>query len=262
MKKTLYILIAMLLMTSAASMAQKKDDANIEKSNTQMCMNTLNSWTKALNSRNLTQLEGLYSDIVLYYKSHLFKEQVLKSHNRLFKIYKYYEQRCENVKVEFINGCQAKLTFDKYVKTEKEGPEKRYQAYMLFAIGEESALILAESDATTDANKDKKVKLLTNVDNSTQLDAIFCDANVGKTLRASYWDLVEMGNKKDGPLAKMILSNGFPRGGVDGIIIKDYGGKKGTYACGGYAAGGECYWYVIFLYDSVSKTFSCVGSDE
>ena len=114
----------------------------------------------------------------------------------------------------------------------------------------------------TDANKDKKVKLLTDVDNSTQLDAIFCDANVGKTLRASYWDLVEMGNKKDGPLAKMILSNGFPRGGVDGIIIKDYGGKKGTYACGGYAAGGECYWYVIFLYDSVSKTFSCVGSDE
>ena len=66
MKKTLYILIAMLLMTSAASMAQKKDDANIEKSNTQMCMNTLNSWTKALNSRNLAQLEGLYSDIVLY----------------------------------------------------------------------------------------------------------------------------------------------------------------------------------------------------
>ncbi|MBP5326982.1 MAG: hypothetical protein J6Y98_03615 [Bacteroidales bacterium] len=262
MKRKFYILIAMLLMTSAATVAQNKDIADIDKHNTQVCMNTLSSWSEAMNKRDEAKLNELYSDIVLYYKAHYNKEQVARSRNRLFKINKFYEQRCENVKVEYINSCQAKLTFDKYVKTAKEGDEKKYQAYLQFIINDDTAFIVAESDVTTDARMEKKAKLLTGVDNNTKLDAIFCDANIGKTLRARYWDLVDMGNKKDGPLAKMILSSGLPRGGIDGIIIKDYGGKKGTYACGGYVSAGECFWYVIFLYDPATKTFSCIGSDE
>ena len=39
------------------------------------------------------------------------------------------------------------------------------------------------------------------VNNNTPLGAIFNDANVGKKLSAAYWDLVEYGDKEDGPLA-------------------------------------------------------------
>lgn len=58
------------------------------------------------------------------------------------------------------------------------------------------------------------------VNNNTPLGAIFNDANVGKKLSAAYWDLVEYGDKEDGPLADLIMTCGFPRGFIAGTIKK------------------------------------------
>lgn len=99
------------------------------------------------------------------------------------------------------------------------------------------------------------------VNNNTPLGAIFNDANVGKKLSAAYWDLVEYGDKEDGPLADLIMTCGFPRGFIAGTIKKNYNGQKGTYYCGGYAAGGECQWPVIFVYKPATKQMWCIGAE-
>ena len=67
-----------------------------------------------------------------------------------------------------------------------------------------SAVIIGESDVVTDKNLEKRRPALLEVDNTTPLNAIFCDANVNKRLDADYWDLVDMGAKEDGPLASFL----------------------------------------------------------
>lgn len=72
---------------------------------------------------------------------------------------------------------------------------------------------------------------------------------VNKQLDASYWDLVDMGAKEDGPLANFLLLSDLPRSRINGIIKKDFKGQKGTYYCGGFVSGGECGWPVIYIYN-------------
>lgn len=66
------------------------------------------------------------------------------------------------------------------------------------------------------------------VDNTTPLNVIFCEANVNKRLDASYWDLVEMGAKKDGPLASFLLISDLPRSSINGIKFQQIVDESST----------------------------------
>ena len=253
MKKSVFLLLATLFLPYSLGLAQKKGDADPIQAFKEGCMRTLKTWNDAINSRDEGKLSSTYCKIVRYYQSYLTIEEVDDSHAKFFKKNDYYHQYYDNVKVIFINECQAQLSFDKHVQMEKDKPYKTYHAYMHFLTDYQGgAEIIGESDQTTDTNLEKKHKIL-EVDNDMTLNDIFCEENVGKKIEASYWDLVENGEKEDGPLANLILISGFPRSYIDGFIVKDYNGKKGTYACGGYAVGSECQAPIIFTYNPTTK---------
>ena len=229
-----------------------------------MCLNTLKMWNNAINNRNEAQLAGVYSGVVKYYQTCLTNNQVRESHTRFFKKNAYFHQYYDNVTFDFINGCQAQVRFDKHVQTVKDGPYTTYVSYLHMVLNNEGdgALIIGESDVTTDENLKKRQVETVKVDNATPLDKIFCDANVNKRLEAFYWDLVEMGKKENGPLASFLMISDLARSGVDGIIKKDFKGQKGTYYCGGFVSGGECGWPVIYIYNPSTHEMRCIGSDE
>lgn len=267
MKKTLITLFLLFLTPTVICFGQENEYFDALAAMETASRNTLQAWTDALNTRNEKELKELYGQVVNYYQSFYTNEQVKNSHARFFKKNAYYHQYCDNVEIVFCNGCQTQLTFDKHVQTKIDGPYTTYKSYLHF-IGSMDlddtfkTVIIGESDATTDANLAKRVHKTLEVDNDTPLDAIFCNANVDKELDASYWDLVEMGAKEDGPLANLILTCGFPRGSINGLIKKDFNGQKGTFYCGGWAAGGECQWPVIFVYNPTTHKTWCIGGEE
>ena len=215
MKKSVFLLLATLFLPYSLGLAQKKGDADPIQAFKEGCMRTLKTWNDAINSRDEGKLSSTYCKIVRYYQSYLTIEEVDDSHAKFFKKNDYYHQYYDNVKVNFINECQAQLSFDKHVQMEKDKPYKTYHAYMHFLTDYQGrAEIIGESDQTTDTNLEKKHK---------------------------------------GPLANLILISGFPRSYIDGFIVKDYNGKKGTYACGGYAVGSECQAPIIFTYNPTTK---------
>ena len=229
-----------------------------------MCLNTLKTWNNAINNRNEAQLAGVYSGVVKYYQTCLTNNQVRESHTRFFKKNTYFYQYYDNITFDFINGCQAQVRFDKHVQTVKDGPFTTYVSYLHMVLNgdDDGALIIGESDTTTDKNLEKRKPATIKVDNTTPLNAIFCETNVNKHLDASYWDLVDMGAKEDGPLASFLLISDLPRSRINGIIKKDFKGQKGTYYCGGFVSGGECGWPVIYIYNPSTHEMRCIGSDE
>lgn len=256
------ILLLALLAPMALCNAQENEDFDAEATLQKACENTLRAWNKALNNRDRNTLDTLYSAVVIYYQSFYTNEQVSDSHTRFFKKNAYYHQYYDNVEVGYINGCQAMLIFDKHVKTDPNADYKTYRAYLHFVGWMDLAYITEEGDTTTDEYYAKRQQAPLNVDNNTKLEEVFCDKNVDKSLYASYWDLVEMGEKPDGPLADLIMTTGFPRSYIDGTIKKGFGGQKGTYYVGGHAVGGECRSPVIFVYNPTTKQMYCVGSGE
>ena len=242
--------------------AQENEDYDPIPDVLEACQKTLKTWNDALNTHDEDMLSSTYFTIVDFYQSYYTKDKVDKSHSQFFKKNPNFHQYYDNVEVVFCNGCQAQFTFDKHVQTTKDGPYTTYTAYLHFLYQfEDGAFIIGESDATTDANLMKRQKTF-KVSNDMSLDEIFCEANVGKTISASYWDLVEMGDKEDGPLATLILTSGFPRSFISGVITKDYDGQKGTYSCGGYAVGGECQAPVIYTYNAKTKEMHCISGEE
>lgn len=229
-----------------------------------ICLNTLDQWNKAINNRNEIQLASLYSGVVKYYQTCLTNNQVRDSHAAFFNKHAYFYQYYDNVTFDFINGCQAQVRFDKHVQTVKDGPYTTYISYLHMDLygGIFSAVIIGESDVVTDKNLEKRRPALLEVDNTTPLNAIFCEANVNKRLDADYWDLVDMGAKEDGPLANFLLLSDLPRSRINGIIKKDFKGQKGTYYCGGFVSGGECGWPVIYIYNPSTHEMRCIGGDE
>jgi len=262
MKRYLLLLLAALFMPICFSLAQENEDYDPIDEVLTASQNTLKAWTDALNNRDEEKLASLYASIVKYYQSYYTNEEVRNSHSRFFKKSPYFHQYCDEIEMDFANGCQARISFKKHVQTKENGPYQTYTAYLHFISDGETASIIGESDATTDANLAKKKSEDLEVDNDTPLDAVFCEANVGKSLFCSYWDLVENGEKEDGPLANFILISGFARSYIEGVIKKDYKGQKGTYSCGGYAAGGECQWPVIFTYNPATQEMHCIGAEE
>lgn len=263
MKKALFLILAACFTPLSFIQAQDGDyyDGS-EETILQACESTLKTWNDAINARDEEQLSSTYWGIVKYYQSYYTIEQVNDSHARFFKKNAYYHQYCDNLELQFYNNCQALLTFDKHVQTAKGQPYKTYSAYIHFLYDyQEGAIIISESDVTTDTNLEKRYTLL-EVDNDTPLDAIFCEANVGKKIAVDYWELVELGEKEDGPLANLILTSGFARSYIDGTITKDYNGQKGTYSCGGFAVGGECQAPVIFTYNPATGEMHCIGGAE
>lgn len=228
-----------------------------------MCLNTLKTWNDALNERDEDVLADVYYGVVKYYQSYLTKKQVRESHSRFFRKNACYHQYYDNVTFDFINGCQAQVRFDKHVQTVQGGPYTTYVAYLHMALDNyDNTVIIGESDVTTDKNLEKRKPEAVKVDNATPLDEIFCDANVNKRLQAFYWDLVEGGEKKNGPLAGLLLMSELMRSEVDGIIKKDFEGQKGTYYCGGFASGGECGYPVIYIYNPSTHEMGCIGGDD
>lgn len=262
MKKAFFVFLAWVIPVSLCFAQENEYYEPTSEDVIKACQKTLDTWNDALNSRNEELLSSTYWGIVNYYQSYYTIEQVDNSHARFFKKNAYYHQYYDNLDVVFDNGCQAMLVFDKHVQTAKDGPYTTYNAYLHFVYQfEDGAFIIAESDMTTDANLEKRQKSL-EVDNDTPLDEIFCKDNVGKKIFASYWDLVELGEKEDGPLATLILTSGFPRSYISGVITKDYNGQKGTFSCGGYAVGGECQAPVIFTYNPTTREMHCIGGGE
>lgn len=259
MKKILIILA--LILPLAICNAQENEDFDPAVELQEACKSTLKAWNDALNDRDEDALDAQYASVVIYYQTYYMRNQVRNSHSRFFKKNAFYHQYYDNVEVLFVNGCQAMLSFDKHVKTVPDGDYKTYHAYLRFISDAEGALITEEGDTTTDENLAKKPQKTLEVDNATSLDAIFHEDNVGKKLNISYWDLVEMGEKDDGPLANMIASSGFLRSFIDGTIKKSFDNEKGTYYCGGHAVGGECDWPVIFVYNPSTKEMRCVGAE-
>lgn len=237
-------------------------DSQYMELNESACLNTLKAWNDAANQRNEAQLAELYGGVVEYYQSCLTNQQVRDSHTRFFKKYAYFYQYYDNVTFDFINGCQAQVRFDKHVQTVKSGAFTTYVSYLHMVLdGDDNVVIIGESDVTTDTNLGKRKIEMVKVDNSTSLDVIFCDANVNKRLSAFYWDLTEMGEKEEGPLATMLLTTDLARSSVNGIIGKGFKGQKDVYYCGGFASSGECGWPVIYTYNPKTKEKRCFFGD-
>lgn len=261
MKPYTFLLFAVLILPVSHGSAQGYEYQELTEA---MCLNTLKTWNNAINNRNEAQLAGVYSGVVNYYQTCLTNNQVRESHTRFFKKNTYFYQYYDNITFDFINGCQAQVRFDKHVQTVKDGPYTTYVSYLHMVLNgdDDGALIIGESDTTTDKNLEKRKPATVKVDNTTPLKAIFCEANVNKRLDASYWDLVDLGAKENGPLASFLLISDLPRSRINGIIKKDFKGQKGTYYCGGFVSGGECGWPVIYIYNPSTHEMRCIGSDE
>lgn len=261
MKTRKLIILAALLLPFSRGFAQDYEYPELTEA---MCMKTLKAWNDALNERDEQKLAELYNGVVNYYQACLTNSQVRDSHARFFRKNAFFKQSYDNVTFDFFNGCQAQIRFNKHVQMEKDGPFTDYIVYLHLTLSDdnEEAIIIGESDVTTDENLKKRYTATVKVDNNTPLDKIFCEANVNKHLDASYWDLVEMGEKENGPLAELLLTSDLVRSCFDGIIKKDFKGHKGTYYCGGFASGGECGWPVIYIYNSTTGEMGCVVGDE
>ena len=228
-----------------------------------MCLNTLKTWSTALNNRDEEKLANVYNGVVNYYQSCLTDKQVREDHTQFFKKYAYYHQYYDNVTFDFINGCQAQVRFDKHVQTTKDGPYSTYVSYLHMTLGDgNSVVIIGESDTTTDKILEKRKPQKVEVDNTTPLNAIFCDANVGKRLEVYYWDLVDLGEKENGPLATLLLTSDLARSNLNGVIKKGFNGQKGTFYCGGFVSGGECGWPVIYTCNPTTGEMRCMGGEE
>ena len=256
-----FLLLVAMFYPLGCSFAQDYEYPELTES---MCLNALKTWNNAINSRDEAQLAGVYSGVVNYYQTCLTNNQVRESHTRFFKKYSHYYQYYDNITFDFINGCQAQVRFDKHVQTGKDGPYTTYVSYLHMVLNgnNDGVLIIGESDTTTDKNLEKRKPITIKVDNSTPLNVIFCEANVNKRLDASYWDLVDMGAKENGPLASFLLISDLPRSRINGIIKKDFKGQKGTYYCGGFVSGGECGWPVVYIYNPSTHEMRCIGSDD
>ena len=123
-----------------------------------MCLNTLKTWNNAINNRNETELANVYSGVVNYYQTCLTNNQVRESHSRFFKKNACFHQYYDNITFDFINGCQAQVRFDKHVQTVKDGPYTTYVSYLHMTLNfdDDGALIIGESDTTTDKNLEKR----------------------------------------------------------------------------------------------------------
>ena len=258
--RNLIILVALLLPFSRG-FAQDYEYPGL---NSAMCMKTLKAWNDALNERDEMKLAELYDGVVNYYQTCLTNNQVRDSHARFFRKNAFYKQSYDSVTFDAYNPCQAEIRFNKHVQTEEDGHCTDYVAYLHLTLNDDNdgVIIIGESDETTDENLKKRQKTMVKVDNDTPLDKIFCEANVNKWLDVYYWDLVEYGEKEDGPLAKLLLSSDLARCSIEGFIKKDFKGHKGVYYCGGFISGGECGWPVIYIYNSITGQMGCVGGDE
>lgn len=260
MKTRILLLLSALILFPFIGYAQEYEPKEISEA---MCLETLKTWNDALNDRDEVRLATVYNDVVKFYQDYLTDAGVRNSHSRFFKKKAYYHQYYDNVTFDFINGCQAQVRFNKHVQTEKDGTYTIYVSYLHMALdGDNNVVIIGESDETTDKNLAKRKTNQVKVDNNTPLNNIFCEANVNKYLEASYWDLVEMGEKQNGPLASFLMMNDLPRSNIHGVIKKDFQGQKGTYYCGGFVSAGECGWPVIFVYNPTTGEQQCYWGEE
>lgn len=256
------ILILFFALSLSFSFGYAQDFENKELSEA-MCLETLKTWNDALNDRNETKLATVYNGVVRFYQDYFTAGGVRNSHSQFFKKNAHYHQYYDNVTFDFINGCQAQVRFDKHVQTEKDGIYTTYVSYLHITLdGDNNVVIIGESDETTDKNLAKRKTNQVNVDNNTPLNNIFCESNVNKYLEASYWDLVEMGEKQNGPLAGFLMMNDLPRSNIHGVIKKNFQGQKGTFYCGGFVSAGECGWPVIFIYNPSTGEQQCYWGEE
>lgn len=268
MRKHLFVLFLAFLSFSNLCKGQEMSYEEMEAAVIEKCKSSLLAWNDAFNNHDNEALNTLYYDVVHYYQSYCKKEDIRKNHEFLFKKHLFYHQRCEQIEVEYNNDCQVKLTFTRYVQTEKDEEPQVYQSYIIFLAYmnnsyQTKAWIIEESDSVADADIENFE--LVRVTNETPLDEIFCEANVGKLLDVAYWDLVGFeADAEEGPLASMISeSTGYhPHSYIQDIIQKNYKEQEGTYYCGGFFVSGPCRVPVIFVCRPSTKKTWCIGGDE
>ena len=235
--------------------------------NPEAVANVLKHWDQCHRSRTTNGMDTLYASVCLYYGSDQTRDFVIKSKETFFAKHPQYRQYINNVSINF-NVASADISFTKHVSVDGSGTWQTYEAYLHLIGGEDNWCVSWESDATTDENigrrqKQKPVVTL-NVDNTTPLDAIFNDKNVGKEICTTYWDLVGLeGEAEEGPLAGAMISAGTigARNQICGLIRKgnplNSAKEAGDhYYCGGTCSGGPYTARVLWIYNKRTQTLS------
>lgn len=234
--------------------------------NIEACMAILNKWNEGLRNHDLYALSSLYVDVTNYYGSNCTRDDIRSEQASIINKYPDFDQYIDNIVPEPWNDWYTIIHFDKHVRTSKNGEYKTYPSYLCF-IG---TSISRESDEITDKNVERREKKMARIkfDNTTPLNKIFCESNVGKYIDyISCWELVGLDDKDEkdvvyGPLASVLIPDENDGGGnrfnvaIWGELKKNYRGMPNTYYCnGGEYAGGsttKCIW----LYNTTDGTLT------
>jgi hypothetical protein len=234
--------------------------------NIEACMAILNKWNEGLRNHDLYALSSLYVDVTNYYGSNCTRDDIRSEQASIINKYPDFDQYIDNIVPEPWNDWYTIIHFDKHVRTSKNGEYKTYPSYLCF-IG---TSISRESDEITDKNVERREKKMARIkfDNTTPLNKIFCESNVGKYIDyISCRELVGLDDKDEkdvvfGPLASVLRSDENDSGGywfnvaIWGELKKNYRGMPNTYYCnGGEYAGGsttKCIW----LYNTTDGTLT------
>jgi len=99
------------------------------------------------------------------------------------------------------------------------------------------------------------------VDNSTTLDELFCDENIGDTIiRFDYNSLTMAGDYPNGPIAAAIINAHYvdcemigPQTAMYGVVKYGYKGQEYTYYCDGSTTAGCLTDPLVWVYNSQTK---------
>ncbi len=230
----------------------------------QTCIDVLQKWNDALNSRGAVAANRLYTSVVDYYGTCVEKDIVQQTQQKMFDESPAFRQYIDNVELMACNSNRVYLSFDKHVQTEPGGEFKTYHAYVHFAGNEAEWAICRESDITTDANNGKRNNTLkpVPVQKHTPLKDIFNSANVGKRIDTDYWSLVQSGedDEDEGVLAAAMSQacDISARLQMSGELKKNYRGRKDTYYIDGLCEAGESESLLIWVYDAKAGKLSCI----
>ena len=105
----------------------------------------LYKWNSAINNRDSSAMEEVYSECVIYYGNLATKEDIIKDKAKFFKSHPFYKQNVSNVKVKKISDLADGVY---RIDFKKAFDNKEIPSYLI-VFGD---LIVLESDYITDKN--------------------------------------------------------------------------------------------------------------
>ena len=237
-------------------------------------LNLVKQWDQCHTRSSISAIAKLYASVCLYYGTDQTRDFVVQNKRDFFVKHPNYSQRIDDIHVDVFNSATVDVRFTKYVRTDGTGQWKSYPAYLHLIGNTDDWYISWESDDTTDDNIQQRLRRKPPtelyIDNTTPLEAIFNDRNVGKEITTSYWDLVGFEDgATEGPLAAAMISAGTigARNTINGILRKGDPrqssnknndqrsmGNGQFYYCGGTCSGGEYTARALWIYNAKTRT--------